>query len=95
MYVCMISTTYRINILNTMCNWALYAAPQNAPGQMQTYENRKGNTKGQDRQEVTYILNGENLQRITKEKDIGVITDSDLSFDDHISEQFKKANFMF
>jgi hypothetical protein len=35
------------------------------------------------------------LQKATEEKDIGVIIDSDLSFERHMSEKVNKANCMF
>ena len=42
-----------------------------------------------------YSLNGQNLQTVTNEKDIGVVIDSELSFESHISEKVKKENSMF
>ena len=39
-----------------------------------------------------YTLNGHQLRESTEEKDIGVIIDSKLSFDKHISTKINKAN---
>ena len=52
--------------------------------------NRKG-----DATDVRYRLLNTELQTCKDEKDIGVIIDSELSFDKHISEKVKKANSMF
>ena len=38
---------------------------------------------------------GKDLEQVESEKDIGVIVDSELSFDRHISEKVKKATSMF
>ena len=43
----------------------------------------------------TYKLKTTELQRAEEEKDIGVIIDSELSFEKHISEKVNKANSMF
>ena len=39
-----------------------------------------------------YTLNGKNLEHVFEEKDLGVVIDSSLSFDEHISTKVKKAN---
>ena len=39
-----------------------------------------------------YILNGGDLEHVFSEKDLGVIVDCDLSFEEHILEKVKKAN---
>ena len=39
-----------------------------------------------------YKLHGQNLAHVTSEKDIGVIIDDKLSFEQHISEKINKAN---
>jgi hypothetical protein len=43
----------------------------------------------------TYTLKSKTLQKVNEEKDIGVIIDSELNFDKHISEKVNKANSMF
>ncbi|KAK3089125.1 hypothetical protein FSP39_001036 [Pinctada imbricata] len=45
--------------------------------------------------EFHYSLLGNTLEQVKEEKDIGVIIDEKLSFDQHISEKVKKANSMF
>lgn len=42
-----------------------------------------------------YTLKSTILQKVTEEKDIGVIIDSELNFEKHISEKVNKANSMF
>ena len=39
-----------------------------------------------------YKLNGEELEHVFSEKDLGVIMDSDLTFEEHILDKIKKAN---
>ena len=39
-----------------------------------------------------YTLDGDQLEHVFIEKDLGVLIDSDLSFEEHISRQVKKAN---
>ena len=39
-----------------------------------------------------YSLYGEKLEHVFDEKDLGVIVDMELSFNDHISAKIKKAN---
>ena len=45
--------------------------------------------------EYTFKLLNKTLELVEQEKDIGVVIDSNLSFDNHISEKVKKANSMF
>ena len=58
--------------------------------QMQTYIGKAGSDP--DNQ---FKLKTITLQKATEEKDIGVIIDSDLSFERHMSEKVNKANCMF
>ena len=39
-----------------------------------------------------YLLGGEELEHVFNEKDLGVIIDVELSFEDHIAEKVIKAN---
>jgi len=39
-----------------------------------------------------YSLDGNQLEHVFVEKDLGVLIDSELSFEEHISKQVKKAN---
>ena len=48
-----------------------------------------------DSSDMAYKLNGQELETVTEEKDIGVFIDNRLNFDKHISEKVKKANCMF
>ena len=41
-----------------------------------------------------YTLNGQELEHVFDEKDLGVKIDSALRFEEHISEKVKKANAM-
>ena len=41
-----------------------------------------------------YILNGVELEHVFEEKDLGVIIDSELKFEEHIAEKVKKANIV-
>ena len=41
-----------------------------------------------------YQLNGSQLEHVSTEKDLGILIDSDLSFEEHISKQVNKANSM-
>ena len=41
-----------------------------------------------------YILEGNELEHVFVEKDLGVLIDCDLMFEDHISKQVNKANAM-
>lgn len=78
--------------LDTMCNWSDTWLLRMHPDKCKHM--RIGRAKSED-EDVTYNLQGKHLETITKEKDIGVIIDSELSFDNHISEKVKKANSMF
>ena len=60
------------------------------PRQMQTHIGKPG--PDPDNQ---HKLKTTTLEKATEEKDIGVIIDSDLSFERHISEKVNKANCMF
>ena len=44
---------------------------------------------------ASYQLNKTTIDRVSEEKDIGVIIDDDLSFDTHISKKCKKATSVF
>ncbi len=44
---------------------------------------------------LEYSLSSTNLKSISQEKDIGVIIEENLEFDNHISEKVKKASQMF
>ena len=41
-----------------------------------------------------YSLEGEELEHVFLEKDLRVLIDSNLTFEDHIAEKVKKANLM-
>jgi hypothetical protein len=43
----------------------------------------------------SFQLNGQEIHRVEKEKDLGVIFQNNLLFDQHISEKVNKANRMF
>jgi hypothetical protein len=45
--------------------------------------------------EFTYNLDGNILEQVDEEKDIGDIIDSELRFNKHIPEKVKKANPIF
>ena len=45
-------------------------------------------------QAANYTLEGHVLETVFEEKDLGVLIDSDLSFEDHITEKVKKAYSM-
>lgn len=45
--------------------------------------------------DLRYTLKSKQLEHVKEEKDIGVIIDSELNFDRHISEKVNKANSMF
>jgi hypothetical protein len=42
-----------------------------------------------------YKLSGKNIERVQKEKDIGVTIDSELTFESHICEKVNKATSIF
>ena len=52
-------------------------------------------TIGKDDGQFKYTLQGQQLQKVQEEKDIGVIIDDKLSFEGHISEKVNKATHMF
>jgi hypothetical protein len=41
------------------------------------------------------VLSGKNIERVQKEKDIGVTIDSELTFESHICEKVNKATQIF
>ena len=41
-----------------------------------------------------YTLNGNQLEHVFEEKDLGILIDSELTFEEHIAKQVKKANSM-
>ena len=43
----------------------------------------------------SYSLHRKSLEKVIEEKDIGVVIDSDLTFEKHINEKVNKANQMF
>jgi hypothetical protein len=45
--------------------------------------------------EFKYKLSGKNIERVQKEKDIGVTIDSELTFESHICEKVNKATPIF
>jgi hypothetical protein len=45
-----------------------------------------------ERQNYDYILSNTTLERVEKEKDIGVTIDSKLTFEHHMNEKINKAN---
>jgi hypothetical protein len=45
--------------------------------------------------EFKYKLSGKNIERVQKEKDIGVTIDSELTFESHICEKVNKATQIF
>lgn len=59
----------------------------------------KSITLGKTNNQNTYNLKIDgklqNLEQVTQEKDIGVITDSKLTFEQHITEKINKSNSMF
>ena len=53
------------------------------------------NKKGENRKETQkYKLMNRELQLIEEEKDIGVIIDSQITFDKHITEKIKKRQIV-
>jgi hypothetical protein len=45
--------------------------------------------------EFKYKLSGKNIERVQKEKDIGITIDSELTFESHICEKVNKATLIF
>ena len=52
-------------------------------------------TFGKDNKKFEYKLQNQRLQKVTEEKDIGVIIDDQLSFESHISAKINTATSMF
>ena len=50
---------------------------------------------GQKNDDNSYSLHRKSLEKVIEEKDIGVVIDSDLTFEKHINEKVNKANQMF
>jgi hypothetical protein len=50
---------------------------------------------GQKNDDNSYSLHRKSLEKVIEEKDIGVVIDSDLTFEKHINEKVSKANQMF
>jgi hypothetical protein len=48
-----------------------------------------------DTDEFKYKLSGKNMERVQKEKDIGVTIESELTFESHICEKVNKATSIF
>ena len=44
---------------------------------------------------IATALHRKSLEKVIEEKDIGVVIDSDLTFEKHINEKVNKANQMF
>ena len=43
----------------------------------------------------SYTLEGQQLQKVQEEEDLGVTTDDQLSFESHMSEKVNKATHIF
>jgi hypothetical protein len=50
---------------------------------------------GKKNDDNNYSLHRKSLEKVIEEKDIGVVIDSDLTFEKHINEKVNKANQMF
>lgn len=50
---------------------------------------------GKKNDDNSYSLHRKSLEKVIEEKDIGVVIDSDLTFEKHINEKVNKANQMF
>jgi hypothetical protein len=50
---------------------------------------------GKKNDDNSYCLHRKSLEKVIEEKDIGVVIDSDLTFEKHINEKVNKANQMF
>jgi hypothetical protein len=50
---------------------------------------------GKKNDDNNYSLHWKSLEKVIEEKDIGVVIDSDLTFEKHINEKVNKANQMF
>jgi hypothetical protein len=51
--------------------------------------------KSKNEETNTYKLLGQDIETVTQEKDIGVIIDSELTFENHLCEKVKKATSIF
>ena len=49
---------------------------------------------GKKNDDNNYSLHRKSLEKVIEEKDIGVVIDSDLTFEKHINEKVNKANQM-
>ena len=49
---------------------------------------------GKNKSEFQYNMRGDELERVTQEKDLGVTFDNSLSFEFHMAEKISKANRM-
>jgi hypothetical protein len=52
-------------------------------------------SKSKNEETNTYKLLGQDIETVTQEKDIGVIIDSELTFENHLCEKVKKATSIF
>ena len=52
-------------------------------------------SKSKNKETNTYKLLGQYIETVTQEKDIGVIIDSELTFENHLCEKVKKATSIF
>jgi hypothetical protein len=50
---------------------------------------------GKKNDDNSYSIHRKSLEKVIEEKDIGVVIDSDLTFEKHINEKVNKANQMF
>ena len=50
---------------------------------------------GKKNDDNSYSLHRKSLEKFIEEKDIGVVIDSDFTFEKHINEKVNKANQMF
>jgi hypothetical protein len=50
---------------------------------------------GKKNYDNSYSLHRKSLEKVIEEKDIGIVIDSDLTFEKHINEKVNKANQMF
>ena len=52
-------------------------------------------SKGKNEETNTYKLLGQDIETVSQVKDIGVIIDSELTFENHLCEKVKKAPSIF
>jgi hypothetical protein len=52
-------------------------------------------SKSKNEETNTYKLLGQDIETVTQEKDIGIIIDSELAFENHLCEKVKKATSIF